>query len=286
MVDLKAQYERYRGELDAAVHRVAANAGFIGGAEHEAFGREFAAWCGDGHVALVGNGTDALELAVIELIGEGDGSGEIVTTSHTFIATAEAIANAGYRPVFCDIDEGTCLTSPQAIERAITPRTRAIMPVHLYGQMVDMPAIRAHCRQARTESDRGCGAVARRGFCGRAGRRIGRRGVFQLFSRARISAPGVMQAQSFARPALIDRINRRANHGRAEKYLHDSWGYSRLDTLQAAILRVKLRYIDEWNEARRQVASWYDELLAGQNGIVRRSPIRARVGVSSLCRAA
>lgn len=270
LVDLKAQYARYRAELDQAVQRVASNAGFIGGAEHDAFAREFAAWCGDGYVALVGNGTDALELAVIELLGEGDGSSDILTTSHTFIATAESIANAGYRPVFCDIDETTCLTSAAAIERAITPKTRAIMPVHLYGQMVDMPAIRAiadrHGLKVIEDAAQAHGACY-------AGARVGELGhaaCFSFFPGKNLGAWGDAGAVYSRDRDLIGRINRRANHGRAEKYLHDHQGISsRLDTLQAAILRVKLRYIDEWNEARRRVASWYDELLSGQNGITR-----------------
>lgn len=270
LVDLKAQYARYRTELDDAVQRIASNTSFIGGVEHDAFAREFASWCGDGHVALVGNGTDALELAVIELLGEGDGSGDILTTSHTFIATAESIANAGYRPVFCDIDEGTCLTSPASIERAITKRTRAIMPVHLYGQMVDMPAIRAiadkHGLKIIEDSAQSHGAS----FAGARVGALGDAACFSFFPGKNLGAWGDAGAVFSRDPALIDRINRRANHGRAEKYLHDYQGVSsRLDTLQAAILRVKLRYIDEWNEARRTVASWYDDLLSGQNGIVR-----------------
>lgn len=270
LVDLKAQYARYRAELDDAVRRVATNTSFIGGAEHDAFAREFAAWCGDGHVALVGNGTDALELAVIELLGEGDGSGDILTTSHTFIATAEAIANAGYRPVFCDIDEGTCLTSPTSIERAITERTRAIMPVHLYGQMVNMPAIRAiadtHGLKVIEDAAQAHGAA----FAGVRVGELGDAACFSFFPGKNLGAWGDAGAVFSRDPALINRINRRANHGRADKYLHDFQGVSsRLDTLQAAILRVKLRYIDEWNTTRRRVASWYDELLAGQNGIVR-----------------
>lgn len=268
LVDLRAQYARYRAELDDAVQSVATSATFIGGAEHEAFGREFATWCGDGHVALVGNGTDALELAVVELLGEGDGSGEILTTSHTFIATAESIANAGYRPVFCDIDEGTCLTSPESIERAITERTRAIMPVHLYGQMVDMPAIRAiaddHGLKVIEDAAQAHGAA----FDGVRVGELGDAACFSFFPGKNLGAWGDAGAVFSRDPALIERINRRANHGRAEKYLHDYQGVSsRLDTLQAAILRVKLRYIDEWNIARRKVASWYDDLLSGQNGI-------------------
>lgn len=270
LVDLKAQYARYRAELDDAVQRVASNTSFIGGAEHEAFAREFATWCGDGHVALVGNGTDALELAVVELLGEGDGSGEILTTSHTFVATAEAIANAGYRPVFCDIEESTCLTSPAAIERAITPRTRAIMPVHLYGQMVDMPAIQAIAERRGLKVIEDAAQAHGASFAGARVGELGNVACFSFFPGKNLGAWGDAGAVYARDRALIDRINRRANHGRADKYLHDFQGISsRLDTLQAAILRVKLRHIDQWNEARRAVASWYDELLAGQNGIVR-----------------
>lgn len=270
LVDLKAQYQRYRAELDGAVQRVAQSAGFIGGAEHEAFGREFAAWCGGGHVALVANGTDALELAIVELLGQGDGSGEILTTSHTFIATAEAIVNAGYRPTFCDIDEGTCLTNPDAIERAITKATRAIMPVHLYGQMVDMPALRAiadrHALKLIEDAAQAHGAS----FAGAGVGALGDAACFSFFPGKNLGAWGDAGAVYARDPALIDRITRRANHGRAGKYLHDFQGVSsRLDALQAAILRVKLGHIDEWNAARRTIASWYDELLAGQNGIVR-----------------
>ena len=269
LVDLKAQYERYRTELDAAVQRVVANTSFIGGAEHDAFAREYAAWCGDGQVALVANGTDALELAAIELLGEGDGSGEILTTSHTFIATAESIANAGYRPVFCDIDEGTCLTSAAAIERAITSKTRAIMPVHLYGQMVDMPAIRAIADKRGLKVIEDAAQAHGAAFAGARVGELGDAACFSFFPGKNLGAWGDAGAVFARDPALIDRITRRANHGRAEKYLHDYQGVSsRLDTLQAAVLRVKLRYIDEWNVARRKVASWYDELLAGQNGIV------------------
>jgi dTDP-4-amino-4,6-dideoxygalactose transaminase len=270
LVDLKAQYERYRTELDGAVQRVAQSAGFIGGTEHEAFGREFAAWCGGGHVALVANGTDALELAIVELLGQGDGSGEILTTSHTFIATAEAIVNAGYRPTFCDIDEGTCLTNPDAIERVITNATRAIMPVHLYGQMVDMPALRTlvdrHGLKLIEDAAQAHGAS----FGGAGVGALGDAACFSFFPGKNLGAWGDAGAVYARDPALIDRITRRSNHGRTGKYLHDCQGVSsRLDALQAAILRVKLRHIDEWNAARRTIASWYDELLAGQNGIVR-----------------
>ena len=123
-MDLRAQYERYRPELDAAVEAVVRNTSFIGGADHDAFAREFAAWCGGGAVALVGNGTDALTLALTEALGPGDGKGEVITTSHTFVATAEAIVNAGYRPVLADIDPATCLMSMSAAEERRSHRPR------------------------------------------------------------------------------------------------------------------------------------------------------------------
>ena len=217
--------------------------------------------------------------------GRATAIGEILTTSHTFIATAEAIVNAGYRPVFCDIDEGTCLTSAAAIERAITRTTRAIMPVHLYGQMVDMPAIRTiadrHGLKVIEDAAQAHGAS----FAGAGVGALGDAACFSFFPGKNLGAWGDAGAVYARDPGLIDRITRRANHGRAGKYLHDFQGVSsRLDALQAAILRVKLRHIDEWNEARRKIASWYDELLAGQNGIAR--PVtdpRATPGISSLC---
>ncbi|MGH6953518.1 MAG: DegT/DnrJ/EryC1/StrS family aminotransferase, partial [Alphaproteobacteria bacterium] len=125
LVDLRAQYLAHKDEFDDALARCLARSSFIGGPDHEAFGEEFAAWCGGGHVALVGNGTDALALALIELLGEGDGTGEVLTVAHTFIATAEAIEQAGYRPVFVDIEPGTCLMDPMHLEAALTPRSRA-----------------------------------------------------------------------------------------------------------------------------------------------------------------
>ena len=128
LVDLSAQHVRHRAELSAAVERILSNSSFIGGREHEAFASEFAEFCGGGHVTLVGNGTDALTLAILEVLGQGDGRGEIITTSHTFVATAEAIVHAGYRPVFADIDAGSGLVAPAAVKRAITPATARQTP--------------------------------------------------------------------------------------------------------------------------------------------------------------
>ncbi|MEJ2432515.1 MAG: DegT/DnrJ/EryC1/StrS family aminotransferase [Pseudolabrys sp.] len=268
LVDLQAQYRLYRGELDAAVARVVGDASFIGGTEHAAFAQEFAAFCGGGHVALVGNGTDALTLAIIEAIGQGDGKGEIVTTSFTFVATTEAIVNAGYRPVLADIDPATCLTPAATLEAAITPATRALMPVHLYGQMADMRAVRALADR------KGLGLIedaaqahgARRD--GVSPGELGDAACFSFYPGKNLGGWGDGGAVFSKDVRLIDGITSRADHGRKDKYLHDTQGSnSRLDTLQAAVLRAKLPHLSEWNEARRAAAARYDELLAGENRI-------------------
>lgn len=268
LVDLRAQYQRHRDEFDAAVARVAEETSFIGGAEHAEFAREFAAWCGGGAVALVGNGTDALTLAVVELLGQGDCSGEIVTTSHTFVATAEAIVNAGYRPTFADIDPVTYLITPATVEAALTRRTRAIMPVHLYGQMCDVRGLRAlaDANGLALIEDAAQAHGARHDGVGPG--ELGDAATFSFYPGKNLGAWGDGGAIYSRNADLIVRIDRRANHGRKSKYLHDVQGVnSRLDTLQAAILRAKLPHLVGWNAARRAVAARYDELLAGENRI-------------------
>ena len=270
LVDLRAQYERYRTELDAAVEAVVRDSSFIGGAEHDAFGREFAAWCGGGSVALVGNGTDALTLALNEILGPGDGKGEVITTSHTFAATAEAIVIAGYRPVLADIDPATCLMSASAAEKAIAPATRAIMPVHLYGQMVDMRALRAIADRHGLAIIEDAAQAHGASFDGVRPGALSDCACFSFYPGKNLGAWGDGGAVFGKNAELIERIVKRANHGRSGKYVHDLQGInSRLDTLQAAILRVKLRHLTEWNAARRRVAAEYDKLLAGANGIAR-----------------
>ena len=138
LVDLSWQQRAVKEELDLAMTECLNRSSFIGGPDHAAFSDEFSEFCGGGHTALCGNGTDALYLAIVELIGHGDDSGEIITVPNTFIATAEAIIRAGYRPVFCDVDPKTLLMDPASLDRAVTPKTKAIIPVHLFGQMVAM----------------------------------------------------------------------------------------------------------------------------------------------------
>jgi dTDP-4-amino-4,6-dideoxygalactose transaminase len=274
LVDLRVQYVNIRAEFDSALQKVLESSAFIGGGDHTAFASEFAEWCGGGHVALVGNGTDALTLAIIETVGRGEGTGEIVTTSHTFIATAEATVNAGYRPVLADIDPDTCLLAVDAMEAAINKSTVALMPVHLYGQMMDMKAVcsiaQAHDLKVIEDAAQAHGAS----FDGAMPGELSDAACFSFYPGKNLGAWGDGGAVFTKDAALAERISHRANHGRSSKYLHDLQGEnSRLDGLQAAILRVKLRHLDKWNAARREAAGWYDEMLANQPGL--RLPVTA-----------
>ena len=268
LVDLKAQYLAYKDEFDAALARCVTSSSFIGGSDHKAFAQEFAEFCGGGHVVLCGNGTDALHLALVEMLGPGDGSGEIITVSHTFIATTEAITQAGYRPVFVDIEPETCLMDVSLVEEAITPRTKAILPVHLYGQMVPMDRLMEIARRYNLlvleDAAQAHGAT----WLGKGAGQWADAACFSFYPGKNLGAWGDGGAVLSRNQELIERIQMRANHGRTAKYEHQFEGInSRLDGLQAAILRVKLRHLSEWNKARRQVAAWYDDLLDGVHGV-------------------
>lgn len=268
LVDLGAQYRAYRTEFDAALAQCLERTSFIGGPDHSAFAEEFAEWCGGGYAALVGNGTDALALTLEELLGCGDGKDEIITVSHTFIATTEAITATGYKPVFVDVDPETCLMDLKRLEAAIGPKTRAVIPVHLYGQMVPMDDLiliaRRHDLKVIEDAAQAHGA----NYHGNRPGVLGDAATFSFYPGKNLGAWGDAGAIYTRDAALAEAITARANHGRQDKYLHQFEGVnSRLDGLQAAILRVKLRHIDEWNAARREVAGWYDELLADHNSI-------------------
>lgn len=262
LVDLHAQYHRYQSEFDSAVADCLAHTSFIGGPDHKAFAAEFAAFCGGGSVALCANGTDAIYLALVELLGKGDGTGEVITVSHTFIATSESISMAGYKPVFVDVRPDTLLMDPAKVEAAITPRTRAIVPVHLYGQMVEMDKImdiaRRHNLKVMEDAAQAHGAT----WQGKGPGGWGDAATFSFYPGKNLGAWGDAGAVYSRDAELIKRITMRANHGRIGKYEHEFEGSSsRLDGLQAAVLRVKLRHLAQWNEERRQVAAWYNDLL-------------------------
>lgn len=262
LVDLRSQYQSHQAELDEAVSRCLASTSFIGGPDHKAFAEEFANFCGGGHVALCGNGTDALYLSLVELLGQGDGTGEVITVSHTFIATAEAITLAGYRPVFVDIDPDTCVMDLSGIEKAINPLTRAILPVHLYGQMVPMDELMAIARSHNLPVIEDAAQAHGATWQGKGAGQWGDAACFSFFPGKNLGAWGDGGAVFTRNQDLASRIRMRANHGRVAKYEHSFEGInSRLDGLQAAILRVKLRHLNEWNQTRRQIASWYEQGL-------------------------
>lgn len=261
LVDLKAQYRAIKPELDAAVARVLENTSFILGPEVEAFEQAFARYCGVEYAVGVDSGTAALQLSLMVCgVGPGD---EVITTPFTFIATAAAISHVGAKPVLADIDPRTYNIDPEKIEAAITPRTKAIIPVHLYGQPAEMAPIqeigRRHHVWVIEDACQAVGATYR--GCKTGG--LGDLGCFSFYPSKNLGAAGDGGLVTTNDPALADRIRKLRDHGRISKYEHGMVGYTyRLDALQAAILGVKLNHLDDWNEARRRHAATYSALLA------------------------
>ena len=266
LVDLKAQYETIRDEITEAIQSVIDSSAFVGGNAVREFEKEFATFCEAKACVGVGNGTDAIYLTLRALgIGAGD---EVITVAHTFIATSEAISMTGARPVFVDIKDDTMLMDPALLEAAITPLTKAIVPVHLYGQPCEMDSImeiaERHGLKVIEDAAQAHGAKWR-------GRRVGSIGdaaTFSFYPGKNLGAYGDAGAVVSNDEELIERVRMFANHGRLEKYTHKMEGVnSRLDGLQAAILRVKLRQLDQWNESRRRHADFYFDALT--NGEIR-----------------
>jgi dTDP-4-amino-4,6-dideoxygalactose transaminase len=265
-VDLQRQYATIAPEIDAAIAGVIGRSAFVGGPAVEQFEREFAEYCGARHCIGLANGTDALELALRALaIGPGD---EVITVPNSFIATAAAIAAVGARPVFVDIDPLTQLLDAARLPDAITPRTRAIMPVHLYGQPADLDAIQevADAFGLRVIED-ACQAHGAR-YKGRRVGAIGDVGCFSFYPGKNLGAYGDGGALVTNSDEIAARVRQFGDHGRIDKYRHAVLGRnSRLDGMQAAILSAKLRHLDSWNAARRRIAA---ELTAGlaESGVV------------------
>jgi dTDP-4-amino-4,6-dideoxygalactose transaminase len=262
LVDLKAQYARLKPEIDAAIARVLESSAFILGREVDEFEQAFAAYCGAQHAIGVASGTAALHLALLAC-GVERGH-EVITTPHTFIATAEAIAQAGARPVFVDIDPTTYNLDPSLVEAAISPRTRAVVPVHLYGRPADMDGLLAVARRRglRVIEDAAQAHGAR--YKGRRVGTLGDAGCFSFYPGKNLGAYGDGGMVTTDDPEIAHRIRMLRDHGRTDKYTHQVWGYGeRLDALQAAVLGVKLRHLDAWNDARRRAATHYRILLEG-----------------------
>lgn len=262
LVGLFDQYQTIKPEIDAAIENIITRSAFVGGEEVRNFEAEFAAFCETKACVGVGNGTDALYLTLRALgVGAGD---EVITVAHTFIATSEAISMTGARPVLVDIKEDTMLLDPALLEQAITERTKAIVPVHLYGQTCDMDAIMdiaaRHGLKVVEDAAQAHGARWR----GRRAGSIGDAACFSFYPGKNLGAYGDAGAVVSQDEDLIERIRTLANHGRLEKYTHKMEGVnSRLDGLQAAILRVKLRHLDDWNQSRRRHADFYLDTLSG-----------------------
>ncbi len=260
--DLKAQYATLREDILAALDRVCRTASFVLGEEVVRFEEEFAAYCGVKHCVAVNTGTSALHLALLAVgVQPGD---EVITTPNTFIATAEAISYVGARPVFVDIDPATANLDPERIEAAIRARTRAIVPVHLYGRPAQLdPILAIAARHHLPVVEDACQAHGAR-YRGRRVGAIGDIGAFSFYPGKNLGAYGDAGALVTNRAEVADRVRMMRNYGQRKKYEHAYLAWNRrLDTMQAAVLRVKLPHLDTWNAARRRHASMYDELLAG-----------------------
>lgn len=275
LVDLPAQYQTIKPEIDAAMQRVVGNATFILGPEARTFEEHFAAFCGVKHAIGLDSGTAALHLALLALgIGAGD---EVITTTHTFIATSEAIVLTGARPVLVDIDPRTYNLDPNKVEAAITPRTKAIIPVHLYGQPAEMdPLLEVASRRGIAvieDAAQAHGALYR----GQRAGSMGDMACFSFYPGKNLGAYGDAGALVTNDDALADKIRMLRDHGRTTKYEHEITGYGyRLDGLQAAVLDVKLQHLPEWNERRRAHADYYTELLSNLDVTVPYEPAHLR----------
>ena len=265
MVDLKTQYEHIQADIDAAIHDVILSTQFVKGPQVTRFQEHLEAYTGAKHVIAVGNGTDALQIALMALgLKPGD---EVITPTFTFIATAEVVALLGLTPVVVDVDWGTMNMSVEAVRKAITPRTKAIVPVHLFGQCADMEPLMALAREHGLYIvEDACQAIGARytfsdGTVRQAGT-MGHIGCTSFFPSKNLGCYGDGGALFTDDDALAEKIAAIANHGCKVRYHHDEVGVnSRLDSLQAAILDIKLRHLDEYTAARNRAAQYYDEAL-------------------------
>jgi dTDP-4-amino-4,6-dideoxygalactose transaminase len=266
-LDLQAAYRELAPELDAAWQRVARSGWYVLGEELAAFEAEFAARAGVRAAVGVGNGLDALELALrARGIGPGD---EVIVPAHTFIATWLAVTRAGASVAPVDVDARTMTLDPAAVEAACTPRTRAVVPVHLYGQPADMDPILAVARRRELFVLEDAAQAHGARYRGRPVGALGDAAAFSFYPAKNLGALGDGGALVTDDAALADRLRRLRSYGAREKYVHEEAGCnSRLDELQAALLRVKLAHLEAWNQRRRGVAMRYLEALAGVPDLV------------------
>lgn len=275
-LDLKVHHDPLREEIRAAMDEVIAVNAFAGGPFVEKFEQDFAPFCDCKHAIGVGNGTDALWLAMLALgIGPGD---EVITVANSFIATAEAISYTGAKPVFVDAEEATSTMDPMLLERAITPRTKAIIPVHLYGQCTDMDPILEVAKGRKIPVIEDACQAHGATYKGRKAGSLGLAGCFSFYPGKNLGAFGEAGAVTTNDAALADRLRMTRDHGQAKKYYHAVIGWNaRMDGIQGAVLRVKLKYLAKNNALRLAHAERYDRGFAGIKGVL---PIkRADYGV-------
>lgn len=277
MVDTRSQYHRIKKEVDAAVIEVMESSQFIGGPVVSRFTENLSRYNGSRHVVTCANGTDALQIAMMALgLGPGD---EVITPSFTYIATVEVAALLHIKPVFVEVDKHTFCMDPEAVEKAITPKTKAIVPVHLYGHAADMEAIMRiaakHGLYVIEDNAQGIG----NDYIFSDGRRrktgsIGHFGCTSFYPSKNLGAFGDGGAIFTDDDALAEKAKMIASHGQSKRYYHDVVGSnSRLDAMQAAILDIKLSHLDEYIDARRKAADYYDSAFRGMDGI--ETPFRA-----------
>jgi len=260
-LDLKTQYDSIKDEINAAIQDVLNSCAFAGGPFVERFEKDFAAFCDCRYGVGVGSGTEAIWLALLAIgIGPGD---EVITVPNTFMATAEAVSMCGAKPVFVDIDHQTYNMAPSLVEQAITPRTKAIIPVHLFGQTADMDPIMAIAKAHRLfVIEDACQAHGAE-YKGKRAGSIGDMACFSFYPGKNLGAYGEAGAVVSNNVEFDRTIRTLRDHGQAKKYYHSAIGWNaRMDGIQGAVLSVKLKHLEAWNAARRKNAHLYNELLS------------------------
>jgi dTDP-4-amino-4,6-dideoxygalactose transaminase len=262
--DLKKQFASLRNEIREALDRVCCSTSFILGEEVSEFEKEFAAYCEVKYCVALNSGTSALHLALLALgVKPGD---EVITTPNTFIASAEAICYAGAKPVFVDINSKTANLDPTLIERVITGRTKAILPVHLYGRPADMdPILEIARKHSLAVIEDACQAHGAR-YRGRRVGSIGHAAAFSFYPSKNLSAYGEGGALTTNDAGIAELVRSLRNHGQSGPYTHERIGYNyRMDGFQGAVLRVKLKHLEQWNARRKEIAALYRSVLKGAN---------------------
>lgn len=277
MVDLKRQYQKIKPEVDAAIQRVIDTTAFIAGEDVKLFAKELAAYLDVKHVIPCANGTDALQIALMALgLKPGD---EVITPSFTYIATVEVMALLRLQPVFVDVDPDTFTVNIDDVRKAITPKTKAIVPVHLYGQTANMEALLAISKEFNIPLVEDTAQAIGGNYTFADGRKVktgtmGAVGTTSFFPSKNLGCYGDGGAMFTNDDALAEKLQMIANHGQKVRYYHEMVGCnSRLDTIQAVILRIKLPHLDEYCDARRSAADYYDTAFAGHPNIT--TPYRA-----------